>query len=352
MKYQVPSVNFIDKVGIELEGGWKYDRVDRGLHVYGDGSVQIARSYDAPDNVCGCRRSNCHVCNPCDDRSCCSPRPTLPRDALLAGEICSRPLHPADAIDWMIDSYPDVSNNTCGLHVHTSFRSMLRYAQLMDEPFYRHFRVQFGEWAKQNVGPKSPFWERWAGNNRYCKDAFIPDDQFHHVTKGYERYTQLNYAYSVRSIDHESGARNTRGRRTLECRLFPVFPDKTLAAAAVCRYFSIIEDYLRNKADETESPIEQELKDETADEPIKFIYKADPDPTKFAVPDSSRRIRTMSYWDSDGPILDRDYRTIDDPPGSRPAGIPSGWLSRSRRVGGIREIVWLPPNAPLTNFDE
>src|SRR5512141_1828439 len=118
MDFKVPRTRYIHLVGIELEGGWK---MRRDFDVYEDGSV-----YNIPNSIAASE----HYEDDYDDESSCSCPDCLEnrgmsgRDRLVAGEICSPPLTLREAVHWMLDSYPDASNNTCGMHVHTSVRSL------------------------------------------------------------------------------------------------------------------------------------------------------------------------------------------------------------------------------------
>jgi len=347
-KIVIPEIQFIDAAGIELEGGWNGAR---GIYPYADGSVTIDRrnvrnSERGQAGDCDCGYDDCCTCNPCDNSDCEECHPRLVPGSIVAGEICSDPIHPKDSIEWLLANYPDVSNASCGLHVHVSLRSILRYSQLMDEPFYTFFRNEYSKWATKEIpGTELAFWDRWNNRNHYCADEFRPDDQFLHINKSYARYTQLNYAYSVRSINHRTGNRNPRARRTLECRLFPVFSDKVLAAAAVAKYYGVIEEYLERTSETSERA--HELVAVVEDEPETFEYKADPNPRA-----PSRIITRQIYsWDDDGALLERDYR---NPDGSV-EGIPSDYERRMRSVRGYgsqRQAVWVPRGAPWTNLDD
>lgn len=82
----------IAKVGIELEGGWATRPTNGAWHT--DGSVSIRYGTDG---------------------------------AVHIGEFVSAPLDSWQAVaDWVAAAYPTTHNQTCGMHVHVSFRATSR----------------------------------------------------------------------------------------------------------------------------------------------------------------------------------------------------------------------------------
>lgn len=94
--------NRIHRIGIELEGGWR--KVPPGTQIGPDGSVQITRYQD---------------------------------ERLIVGELSSPPLsldpkdEPIYWTTWLKKFYPSHVNETCGMHVHLSFKLALTYERLM-----------------------------------------------------------------------------------------------------------------------------------------------------------------------------------------------------------------------------
>jgi hypothetical protein len=185
---------YIYKIGCELEGGW--ERRPRGLKY--DGSVYVGTSY--------------------------------------VGEISSPAFNWVESlIRWIRKFYPDEVNESCGFHVHVSFKHDLYYSQLMSMDFYEYFLRKTRKWGlkKEREGcDMSLFWERWEGRNRFCRKRFMPEEQAYLECKDEPRYAHLNFCYKLRG--------------TLECRLFPMFKEVELACEAVWLFYRVISYWLRD----------------------------------------------------------------------------------------------------------
>lgn len=184
----------IDKVGVELEGSWDQTEALEGFH--GDGSVTTI--------------------------------------GYQTGEIASPALPPAAMYEWIKreDRYPTYINDSCGFHVHLSTKTHNDYAALMHADFNTAFLENAESWATQKNYPVShQYRKRLAGRNSYCTRQFIPLQQYFHKSKGYSRYTQLNYCAGV--------------HKTLECRLFPMFEYREEASDCVRYYIEFVERWLR-----------------------------------------------------------------------------------------------------------
>ena len=198
-KFLGRSKNRVKLIGVELEGGWLTMPPDRKL-IINDGSV-FQRGQMLP---------------------------LLPAGKKLAamGEMPSPPMEPAEAFEWIEENYPQVVDNTCGLHVHMSFTRAGHYQQLMIPEFQATILTETEKWAKQeNIDPAHTLWPRLQGRSQYCKHDFWPDLQAQAHEKDFDkrrkghRYTVLNYCY---------------GRhKTLECRLLPMFATPEQAVRAV-----------------------------------------------------------------------------------------------------------------------
>lgn len=192
----------IDLVGVELEGGWNHEPE----HFHEDRSVSNLGGY------------NYH------------------------GESNSDPLKPELIEGWILRNYPDEANASCGLHVHVSFTSKLKYMRLMDKKFQTYFLNALRIWGeteniKKEIGRaghkvRAPFWARLEGNNTYCAtDGINSDLQAIMTSKGRCRYKALNFCYSLHG--------------TLEIRVLPVFKQKELAVKAVKEVLRIINAYFK-----------------------------------------------------------------------------------------------------------
>jgi hypothetical protein len=180
---------YIDKIGVELEGGW--DNEPNNLK--GDGSVDVPSDY--------------------------------------SGEVVSPPLTFHKALNWTVENYPDMVNDTCGLHVHISLKNNLLYSRLTSRRFYVYFLTRMTEWGKQaGLSPSHRFWDRLEGNNTYCLKKFIPGRQISLQEKQEERYCHINYCYSLHG--------------TIEFRLLPMFNKKETAVKAITEIVYIVKDWL------------------------------------------------------------------------------------------------------------
>ena len=179
---------YVDKVGVELEGGWDDER-----ELEHDGSVDVQARY--------------------------------------TGELPSPPCKPAALIPWMGANYPDAVNATCGMHVHVSLRCVSQYAKLMEYDFHEYLKRELLAWGKRaKIIKNHPFWSRLAGENHYCQDVHRPEAQFLQTDKYSSRYAMINYTWARYG--------------TIEIRVLPAFKLCRVAQAAVLALLDIFESYL------------------------------------------------------------------------------------------------------------
>lgn len=207
----------IYRVGIELEGGWT--KLPPGVEVQRDGSVNVQGPYR--DDFESGRRV---------------------REPFQLGEIPSPPLEVTKYPAWMKAFYPSHVNETCGLHVHMSFKphklngKMLGgawYYQLLMVPEYQATIVHYlTEWAKAEKIPKShPIWKRLSGDSQFCKFEFFPDMQVKMKNKIYDhnmpgnRYTAINYCHDMHN--------------TIECRVLPMMEQCEMGVKAVQKVLDV-----------------------------------------------------------------------------------------------------------------
>jgi len=192
----LPEYHFINKVGIELEGGWH--QLKDTLHIVHDGSVNIEAPY--------------------------------------TGEVVSKPLAPHKIEEWLYFAYPDVLNETCGLHVHVSVKKPLYYAHLMELEFQTYLLEALLKWGhKTKIRKDHPFWKRMKGENTYASFNFWPERQWNKKEHHGERYTALNYTWAR--------------FKTVECRVLPGFKQKETALEAIFTVIDAFESFLESKKD-------------------------------------------------------------------------------------------------------
>ena len=183
-----PRINRILRVGVELEGGW--DKRPGPHKIEHDGSVK---------GLVGVK--------------------------LGVGEIPSPPLEPEAIGAWIREYYPPHINETCGMHVHFSFKTPMAYQRLMVPEYDATVIDAFNKWATNNLPIDHCIWTRLKGESPYCQHVFDADNQVLNNEKDRDqhrrghRYTVINRCWSRIG--------------TTECRLLPMMPTANLAVKAV-----------------------------------------------------------------------------------------------------------------------
>lgn len=196
--------NRVYRIGVELEGGW--DKVPAGVQIVHDGSVR----FGIPIRYIG-------------------EWPLGPLDL-----VKNSPLYWVNA---MRNAYPPHVNDSCGMHVHLSFKTAFAYNRLMTPQYPATVIAAFEKWAKQQQLPEAhSIWPRLAGASRYCQFKFDADNQVLNRDKDHDqgrpghRYTVVNYCY---------------GRyNTLECRLLPMMQTVDQACNAIQELISVTNAFL------------------------------------------------------------------------------------------------------------
>ena len=197
------------RVGVELEGGWI--KVPDGVQIIRDSSVHLVPP-PMPDDI---------AIAPDRVRTIWAKK-HIPQHV---GELPSPPLEPQHIPTWLRTNYPPCHNETCGMHVHMSFRNALTYQRLMVEDFQDTMLEFLGRWATANLPADHHIWPRLRGDVEYCQKKFYADAQASMRNKDYDhhrpgcRYTAIHYAYSRIG--------------TIECRVLPMMPTVDLAISAV-----------------------------------------------------------------------------------------------------------------------
>ena len=202
------------RVGVELEGGYNEDPrnyLTRAGIVRGSGTFRDG--------------NNCVI-----DRVQFGTDGSVHTNAAVDGrETRIGPyLRWRDVASTMMAMYPDRTNETCGLHFHTSFR-VVDYSRFMSREFHTYFLERWESWANGIGIPAShAFWNRWRGCRYTERNGANGDVDY---STGANRYQQLNYS-----------AWNDHG--TLECRMLPAFHDRRLAILAIAHGLQVYEDWL------------------------------------------------------------------------------------------------------------
>lgn len=193
------TLRHIDKVGVEIEGGWSPEVVIPT----GTGNKESDGSVNGFDTICD------------------------------AGEVVSKPFTDVTKLtSWMTTVWPQHVNQTCGLHVHVSLKTRLDYCRLMDERFFSFFLQRMEAWGQKLNIQNKHFFARLKGENHFCRKVWNPDLQVDKTGKDSIRYAHWNFAWSVRN------------RKTAECRLLPTFKNPKIGCSAVTHVIGAVEDYL------------------------------------------------------------------------------------------------------------
>lgn len=196
--------NRIYRVGIELEGGW--DRLPPGTRLTHDGSVRF-------------------------------PMPIACVGEMPSGILDTAKGSPTYWENWLRTNYPKHTNETCGMHVHLSFKTAFAYNRLMTIQYPATVVAEYRKWAqREGLNEKHPLWPRLDGKSKYCQLKFDADgqvmnrDKDHNQERPGHRYTVINYCYSRYS--------------TIECRLLPMMDTTDRAIRAVQELLDITNAFL------------------------------------------------------------------------------------------------------------
>jgi hypothetical protein len=166
------------------------------------------------------------------------------------GEASSDPLATIEEAEaWMRTNYPHHVDSSCGLHVHLSVNE-LNYSRLMEPAVEQAFTAAMTEFTEAGLARRAAGFDRLRdrleGKNLYCQKKFIPTEQVHRTERYgdvlvHPRYAQLNFCYARHG--------------TVECRLFPCFPDVNDGVAAVRKFHDTVFNYLGQFRTQREQPI-------------------------------------------------------------------------------------------------
>ena len=182
--------NRVSKVGIELEGGWKWAEFPEGERYEIDRSVFRERT---------------------------TKQRIMAKELMIQtlGELTSKPMLPAKIGVWMKKCYPHMVDETCGLHMHMSFDTKVYYSLLIRPEVQKTMIDSLSKWGQEEGLPAShPLWERLSGNNEYCNHEFYGDLQ---IQTGYKKdYNHFRPGNRYTAVAYRKG-------ETIECRMLPMF---------------------------------------------------------------------------------------------------------------------------------
>jgi Putative amidoligase enzyme len=208
-------MELIDKVGVELEGGYSISYL-RNL-----AGVDERDEDDNENDMAAHRASNFEITT---DGSLTG---TLP-SGYDWREIRTRPVD--YSTEWhlmseLLDTLAPFGirfNHTCGFHIHVSMKTRALYSFMARPSFVTYMKKELQklltEWINYYGSENqivSRFQSRLAGGNNYCRSSVRIIQQ---LQRNYHsRYAFLNYCYGQHT--------------TLECRVFPMMPASMLQEA-------------------------------------------------------------------------------------------------------------------------
>jgi hypothetical protein len=238
--------------GVEIEGGWK--DTSKVLPIFkSDGSVRVPNYLSYYDDVF--YRGEWDDLTPEMQHA---PK-IKSKGAAYSGEVASPKLKNKKEIkNFIAKNYPDNTDWSCGLHIHISFDSLIKYAGIMTKSFHEQFMSmmnKFGDkYGYSDTETEYNFWARFKGDNSYCQKSFAP------LPFQAAKYTMMNFS----AFKHD--------RRTFECRAFPAFASKEVAYKAIESYLNLVDSYLANWLDVNDTEVQNNLRILkgylTADEPL------------------------------------------------------------------------------------
>ncbi len=294
---------YIDRVGIEIEGGWTRFESTGCSHTCREGSCRRKICTHRCGEDCLSPRCN-HDCVDHEGRACthrcgsascyikaCVHRCTMPQYSdrssatacysacihecvsigcptgnvlvnyhhdgsvnstlgTITGECVSNPCSTKEEFANFVKTYyPDRVNNSCGTHFHVSVLRDEDYTRLMSPEFYTYFKYKLIKWAREVFDEThSAFWSRVAGQNRYC----CPNDlvecfhgrNVHDVKKQAEVTSKSDCRYA-----HINFCKKLRG--TIEFRIFHGISDPNIMIRAIDFITATMCSYIHEKRTES-----------------------------------------------------------------------------------------------------
>lgn len=202
----------IDRIGVELEGGFHPHENNMTTSVYGDGSVEGV---------------NC--CYELDDDG---------NDYCVAGEVATVPLKSWGALRmFFYSNFPEHVNSSCGTHLHISTKTIAEYNTVLCKDFYESFVEMLTRYGDDHHRSVPTEWmERLDGGNEYCEDYYRPERQLVE-NRPCDRYSFLNYCY--------------RTHGTFEIRVLPAFDNSDDLLRAIKYIVPWVNKYIDNNLDST-----------------------------------------------------------------------------------------------------
>jgi hypothetical protein len=189
-------------------------------------------------------------------------------------EFQTKPGNLREALEQLIQLYPDSVDERCGMHVHVSFNEA-DTGLLYSKEFFKLVTARMKEWGIANkLDPTSQFFSRLLGSNSFCR----PNSSDKGVVIGTEKYSQINFS-----------AWNKQ--KTVEYRSLPMFRKASLGVSAIKELLTTYEDFLGGEHGDIEkvvpkivvSPSAKEIEEYTSKTPKKITGEIPWAPIKTAI---------------------------------------------------------------------
>lgn len=220
-------------IGHEMEGMYAESPKDAQIDVFyhDDGSVECDDDAERQHCDCDCYEDDegeYHECNCCSGDCDCG----YESDYQHVGEYVTRKIkYKSDHKELhriVNDNFPDATNDSCGGHVHISFKDERFYGLCMSKDYWLGLLNKMKLFAEDCYPEdKDALLHRIRGAH-YCKADFTPDKQ---IWEEGDRYTQINYCH------------NRYG--TLEIRFLPMFKEKSKHIEALDLVLDYTCDFIR-----------------------------------------------------------------------------------------------------------
>lgn len=218
--------HFIDRIGVELEGGFARGR-SMGGTFHQDISVEIndeelnevhVETRVRPSTCTRVWSCNCAYCqNFIEDDMAEHP-------GVVTGEYVSDPLNTwRKYTNFVKRNYPDVVNASCGMHVHASFNNFIYMSGMLEcaTEICDGLESAYTAWGKAELNRKE--WSRMKGrlegHNSYCRKG-------HNAVSitGAHRYPgYVEEPYVDDDRYHWLNFESLEKHGTIECRMLPAF---------------------------------------------------------------------------------------------------------------------------------
>jgi len=215
---------YIDKIGLEIEGGWICQDGYRGGNLVAHNqNVIFDRSVRFRRRARNAEEQELDAC-------------------FVAGEVNSQPFPDFSGVNEFLNLYwPDQTNATCGFHIHASFKDEDYYNMLMHTDFYHKFKAELNIIQnKLKLGATTK--RRIEGKNRFCKDEWRPLHQKRSDEKYNPfRYAMINFCWNV--------------HRTMEVRVFSSHIPRDKSFNIVKWWVDLINGYLSERVSPYHAPV-------------------------------------------------------------------------------------------------